>query len=175
MSEQQGFGVWITGLPASGKSSVAGAFVKKLRELGIAAVVLESDEMRAILTPEATYSPEERDKFYRALASIGEVITRNGIPVIFDATANRQAYRDHARSHIAKFAEVYVRCPLEVCRQRDPKGIYRRAVADDTATVPGIQALYEPPAKAEVTIDGEDPPEIGANAILAALKKMKYL
>jgi adenylylsulfate kinase len=175
MNEQQGFGVWITGLPASGKSSIARALVKKLKEFGIAAVVLDSDEMRVILTPEATYSHGERDKFYRAVVSIGEIITRNGVPVIFDATANRRVYRDHARSRIAKFVEVYVRCPLEVCVKRDPKGIYRRAAAGNATTVPGMQAPYEPPQNAEVTIDGQDAPDIGANAILAVLKKSKYI
>jgi len=175
MSGEQGFGVWITGLPASGKSSIARALVNKLKESGIAAVVLESDEMRAILTPIATYTPAEREKFYRAFVSIGEVITRYGIPVVFDATANRREYRDHARSRIAKFVEVYVRCPLEVCMERDPKGIYRRAAAGNATTVPGVQAPYEPPRNAEVTIDGQEAPDTGADAILAALKKSNYL
>ncbi|HUI46690.1 MAG TPA: adenylyl-sulfate kinase [Nitrospirota bacterium] len=175
MNIQQGFAVWLTGIPASGKSSITKELVKKLRELGIAVVVLESDEMRAILTPEATYGPEERDRFYRTLVSIGEMITRNGISVVFDATANKRHYRDHARSRISKFAEAYVRCSLEVCVRRDPKGIYHRAAAGETQTVPGLQSPYEPPLYAEITLDGQDTPIRSANTILAALKKLNYI
>lgn len=105
MSTAQGFGIWITGLPASGKSSITRELVRKLALRGVTAVVLESDEMRKILTPGPTYSPDERDRFYRMLVQIGELLARSGVNVIFDATGNKRAYRDHARSLIAKFAE----------------------------------------------------------------------
>ncbi|MGO9690502.1 MAG: adenylyl-sulfate kinase [Syntrophobacteraceae bacterium] len=175
MNTQQGFAVWITGIPASGKSSITRELVKKLREQSIAVVVLESDEMRTILTPKATYGPEERDRFYRTLVLIGEMITRSGISVVFDATANKRYYRDYARSRIIQFAEAYVRCSLDVCIKRDPKGIYERAAAGETTTVPGIQSPYEPPLNAEITLDGQDTPESGADMILAALKKLSYI
>ncbi len=175
MNSQQGFAVWITGIPASGKSSITRELVKKLRVLGVAVVVLESDEMRAILTPEATYSPEERDRFYHTLVSIGEMITRNGISVVFDATANKRHYRDRARSRIEKFAEAYVRCSLDICVKRDPKGIYRRAAAGETTAVPGMQVSYEPPLNAEITLNGQSSPDSGADAILAVLKKFEYV
>jgi len=175
MKTQQGFAVWITGIPASGKSSITGELVKKIRGLGIAVVVLESDEMRTILTPKATYDPEERDRFYHTLVLIGEVIARNGISVVFDATANKRYYRDYARSRIKKFIEVYVRCSLEVCIKRDPKGIYHRAASGETATVPGIQTPYEPPLDAEITLNGQDAPDSGADTILSVLKKLNYI
>ncbi len=175
MNAQKGFAIWITGIPASGKSSITRELVKKLRGLGVAVVVLESDEMRTILTPVATYDSEERDQFYRTLASIGEMITRNGISVVFDATANKRRYRDHARSRIDKFAEAYVRCPLEVCIKRDPKRIYSRAAAGETTTVPGFQAPYEQPLNSEITLNGQDAPDSNADAILAALKKLNYV
>jgi len=175
MNKQQGFAIWMTGIPASGKSSITRELVKKLRELGTGVVVLESDEMRAILTPKANYDSEERDRFYRTLALIGEMITRNGISVVFDATANKRHYRDHARSRINKFIEAYVRCSLEVCVKRDPKGIYHRAAAGETTTVPGIQSPYEPPLNAEITLNGQDPPDRGADTILAVLKKLNYI
>ncbi len=175
MKAQQGFAIWITGIPASGKSSITRELVRKLRELNVAVVVLESDEMRAILTPEATYDDKERERFYRTLVLIGEMITRNGISVVFDATANKRLYRDVARSRIEKFAEVYVRCSLEVCVQRDPKGIYRRAAAGETTTVPGIQTPYEPPLNAEITLNGQDAPDLSAMAILSALMELNYI
>jgi adenylylsulfate kinase len=175
MKIQNGFVVWITGIPASGKTSITRELVKKLEEREVLTVVLESDEMRKILTPEPTYAPEERDQFYKALSLIGEVITRSGVNVVFDATANKQAYRDFARSLIPNFIEAYVRCPLEVSMKRDPKGIYRSAAAGQTATVPGMQVPYEPPENPEVTLDGQSPPETSAEAIMDTLKRRRYI
>ena len=172
MNVKQGFAVWITGIPASGKSSIARELVKKLALRGVSAVVLESDEMRTILTPVPTYDEKERDAFYRSLAQIGGVITRNGVPVIFDATAHKRAYREFARSLIPHFVEAYVKCPLEICMKRDPKGIYARAAAGKTGTVPGIQATYEPPHNPDITMDGRNPPETSADAVVNTLKQL---
>jgi adenylylsulfate kinase len=175
MSRQQGFAIWLTGLPASGKSSITRELVTLLRARGVAAVVLESDAMRKILTPDPTYSEEERDLFYSNLALVGELITRSGANVIFDATANKREYRDRARRLIAKFIEVYVACPLEVCTKRDPKGIYARAALGKTTTVPGLQAAYEPPLQPDLTLDGQAPAGTGAVLVLDKLKQLLYI
>jgi len=175
MSAAQGFAVWLTGLPASGKSSITRELAKRLHELHVPVVVLESDRLRNILTPEATYSPEERDRFYRVMALLGELITRDGVNVIFDATANRLAYRDYARTLIPKFVETYVRCPLELCMKRDPKGIYERARSGSAATVPGPQSAYEQPRAPEITLDCEDRVETAADVILDKLRRLSYL
>ena len=175
MNAGQGFALWLTGLPASGKSSITRELVKKLEAQSIRAMVLESDEMRKILTPQPEYTPDERDAFYRSLALIGELITRGNTHVIFDATANKRAYRDYARARIPKFVEIYVQCPLEVCRERDPKGIYSRASTGGAATVPGIQTPYEPPNDPEVILDCRSSPEAGANVILDKLKQLLYI
>ncbi len=175
MSIEQGFAIWITGLPASGKSSIALELVNKLTLRGISAVVLESDEMRKILTPVPTYSQEERDAFYRSLALIGALIIRSGVPVIFDATANKRSYREYARTLIPRFLEAYVTCPLEVCMGRDPKGIYSRATTDKAGTVPGIQTPYEPPLSPDVTIDGRNPPAAAADEIIDCLIKLSFI
>lgn len=172
MSIQQGFALWITGIPASGKSSITRELVKKLTIRGVPVVVLESDEMRTILTPEPTYGLEERDAFYRSLALIGELITRNGVNVVFDATANRRTYRDYARALIPRFAEVFVVCPLAVCMQRDPKKIYRRAATGEAGTVPGMQSPYEPPLNPEITLDGQKLPESEADSIIDKLRNL---
>jgi adenylylsulfate kinase len=169
MSIGQGFAIWLTGLPASGKSSITRVLVNKLALRGVSVVVLASDEMRTILTPEPTYSLKERDVFYLALTQIGELITRNGVNVIFDATANRRTYREYARTRIPRFREVFVRCPLEVCMQRDPKGIYRRAATGNAGTLPGIQSIYEPPLNADITLDGQEAPEESANEVIEGL------
>lgn len=173
MNEQNGFAVWLTGIPASGKSSITGELAKKLRACRVPVVVLESDEMRRILAPEPDYSDEGRDRFYRQLTLIGELITRSGVSVIFDATANKRAYRDYARRLIAKYLEIYVECPVEVCKRRDPKGIY--AAAKKATNVPGIQAPYEPPTAPELTVDGQGPPGPSADIILDKLKQFLYI
>lgn len=175
MSEQQGFAIWLTGIPASGKSSITRELVKQLHACHESVVVLESDEMRKILTPAPVYSDEERSQFYRALALIGELVTRSGINVIFDATANKRIYRDHARRAIKKFIEAYVVCPRDICVKRDPKGIYAQAAMDLATNVPGIQAAYEPPLNPELTLDGQLPANIEAAKIIDTLKKLLYL
>ena len=172
MSITQGFAIWMTGLPASGKSAITSEVVKKLAARGVFAVVLESDEMRKIITPEPAYSPLERDLFYRSLAMIGVLITRTGAPVIFDATANKRSYREYARNRIPRFVEAYIGCPLDVCMRRDPKGIYRRAATGEASTVPGIQSSYEPPLYPEVVLDGTMPPAVSADTVMDVLTRM---
>src|SRR5579872_4391797 len=115
------FAVWITGLPASGKSTVAANLAAQLQVRGVHVAVLESDELRKIFTPHPRYDAEERDTFYRQMVYLGVLLTQHGVPVLFDATANRRAYRDWARQQIPKFLEVYVDCPLAACMARDPK------------------------------------------------------
>ena len=175
MNRERGFALWITGLPASGKSSITAALVKKLAALGISAVVLESDEMRNILTPEPTYSQEERDRFYREMVQIGALLARQGINVIFDATANKRSYRDQARDLVQDFSEVYVHCPIDVCMQRDPKGIYARGASGGSGTVPGMQAAYEPPISPDIIVDGRSGPEQNADLIVSIIKKLHHI
>jgi adenylylsulfate kinase len=149
------FAVWLTGLSGSGKSAIARELVARLHARGVEAAVLESDVMRTQLTPFAGYGAAERDFFYAALAHLGAYLVREGRPVVFDATANRRAYRDAARATIARFAEVYVDTPLEVCAARDPKGLYRAAREGSSATLPGLQAAYEPPPAPELVLHGD--------------------
>jgi adenylylsulfate kinase len=129
----------MTGLPASGKSTITRALVAELAARGVDVAVLESDALRPVLTPRATYSEEERETFYRAMTYIGALLVTHGVPVIFDATANRRAYRAGARVAIERFVEVYVDCPLDVCIGRDPKGIYRKAQVGQASTVPACK------------------------------------
>jgi adenylylsulfate kinase len=145
--------IWITGLPASGKSTIVSALRPQLDALGLTVDVLESDEVRRLLTPQPTYSPEERDLFYRALAFAGQRLVEHGVTVVFDATASRQAYRDLARSMIPRFIEVAVECPVEVCIQRDRKGTYQKGLRGESSTVPGLHTPYESPANPELRID----------------------
>lgn len=167
MASEHAFAVWITGLPASGKSTVARALKAQLAARGIDAAVIESDRLRRVLTPQPSYSRAERDHFYRAMIYIGRLLVEHGVPVIFDATANRRVWRDQAREQIPRFLEVYAECPLEICMARDPKGIYRRG-RTAAGTVPGLHEPYEPPENPEIVIhsDRDDPEDAAAEIIL---------
>ena len=140
MSQFQSFAIWITGLPASGKSTIVSALKPQLEGLGLTVEVLESDEVRRVVTPTPTYSDAERDLFYRALVFTGEKLLAHGVTVVFDATASRRVYRDFARSMIPRLIEVSVECPLATCMERDKKGTYLKGQRGDSLTVPGTTA-----------------------------------
>ena len=148
-----GFAIWLTGLPSSGKTTLANALGLLLSERGISVQVLDSDDLRSRLTPHPTYSPEERDWFYNTVTFLAELLTENGVNVLISATAPRQVYRDGARSRIKRFAEVYVACPEEVCRKRDSKGLWERANRGEVTALPGAGVPYEPPDSPEVKVD----------------------
>jgi len=147
------FAIWVTGLPASGKSTIVRALTPRLEALHLTVEVLESDKVRQVLTPDATYAEGERDLFYRALAFTGARLVEHCVTVVFDATASKQIYRDFARHLIPRFMEVSVVCPLKLCMERDYKGTYQRGERGETSTVPGLQVPYEPPLNPEITID----------------------
>jgi len=166
------FALWLTGLPASGKSAIIALVKPQLERLGLTVEVLESDEVRRILTPGASYSQEERDVFYRALAFTGSRLVANGVTVLFDATASRRSYREFARGLIPRFVEVAIECPLAVCMERDKKGTYDKGRRGESMTVPGLQAPYEAPLNPDLTIDTTAlPPQDAADQIVALVKK----
>src|SRR3972149_7376880 len=134
----EGFAIWLTGLPASGKTAVAEGSIRRLEELYELKVQhLESDALRKVLTPEPSYSVSEREWFYDVIVFLGDMLTKHGINIIIDATGNRTAHREKARNSIGKFLEVYIRCPLNTCMERDPKGIYRLAQSGKATSVAG--------------------------------------
>ena len=164
------FAIWLTGPPASGKSTVTAELVRQLHDLGVDVSVLESDAMRKKFSEHPSYDEQDREYFYRSLAFIGQVLTEHGISVIFDATANRRAYRDRARQHIPNFFEVFVDCPFDICVKRDPKGIYRQAHEGQANNVPGILVPYEPPENPDLVVHGDsENPEEAARRVVEIL------
>jgi adenylylsulfate kinase len=156
------FAVWFTGLPGSGKTAIASRTADILKKKGIEVKILQLDEIRRVLTPQPKYTDEERDIVYASLAYMAKLLTECGTNVFIDATANRQKYRDAARNIIPRFAEVFVRCPLSVCMEREarrkaafsPKGIYKKS-AQTGANVPGVNIPYEEPMNPLVIIDSD--------------------
>ena len=167
--------VWLTGPPASGKSALAAALRGRLAQEGVRPVVLESDALRKALTPEPTYDREDRDRFYRMVADLAVLIVEQGFPVIVDATAPRRLYRDRLRGRAFPFLEILVATPLDVCEQRDPKGLYRRARLGQAPHVPGATDAYEEPENPDLVVSGVTPPEDGARALSALLRERGLL
>jgi adenylylsulfate kinase len=166
------FAIWVTGLPASGKSTIVAALRPKLEGLGLTVEVLESDQVRRVITPIPTYSRAERDQFYRTLAFFGGRLVAHGVTVVFDATANRRAYREFARELIPRFLEIAIECPLSVCMERDKKGIYHRGGRGESSTVPGLQEPYETPLNPDLLVDStKTTPEAAAERILAVVRQ----
>jgi adenylylsulfate kinase len=160
------FAIWLTGLPASGKSAIARELVRLLHERGVEVSVLESDVLRTQLTPFPRYDDADRDFFYGCVAGIGVSLVEQGRVVVFDATANRRAYRDAVRNRLARFAEIHVDTPLETCQARDPKGLYRQ----------GMKIPYEPPLAPELVVDGaRATPKEHAVAVVSLLEQRGWI
>lgn len=148
-TNRPGFVIWLTGRPAAGKTTLAREMRQLLAEQGIHTVILDSDELRKIVTPRPEYSEEERNWFYEVVALLAAWLARNGVNVLIAATAHRRLYRDQARVLIQRFAEVYIDCPVAMCRQRDRKGLYTQVAAN----LPGVGVPYEAPLAAEAVVD----------------------
>lgn len=160
--QMSGWAIWITGMPGSGKSTLARLAARRLLRQHIHVQVLSVEMVREVLTAQPQYTEEERRIVYGALVFVAKMLTRNGVNVIIDATANRRSYRDAARLGIRRFAEVYLDCPLEVCMRREkgrkrrfgaPPGIYMKAEIGASKTVPGLGVPYEAPLSPELTLD----------------------
>lgn len=174
--ETDGFVIWLTGLPASGKSSLAQALKEELETEHIHAFILDADDLRQLLTPEPEYTDCERQWLYQVIASLAILLSRNGNNVIIAATGNRRLYREKARHHISRFAEVYLKCPLTICQERDEKGQFSRN--DDTGadSVPGIGVAYERPFAPEVVVEtAVRSPREAAQSVIIILKLEKII
>lgn len=153
--------VWFTGLPGSGKTTVAREAEKQLAAQGIRVRRLEMDQIRSVLTPSPAYSEEERRMVYAAIALMAKLLTDEGVNIIIDATGNLQQYRTLARGLIPHFAEIYIECPLEISMEREahrkpgfaPKNIYEKGQTGQSHTVPGLNVPYEAPKEPLITID----------------------
>lgn len=171
MVEPHGFVIWLTGLPASGKTSLAHAIQVQLIEQCIPTVILDSDELRALLTPRPAFTDEERCWFYRVITYLATHLSYSGSNVLIAATGNLRSYRENARRQLDRFAEIYLQCPLAVCEERDKKGIYDLANRGDADYVPGVNVPYEPPFAPELVVDmARVLPTVAADSIIRQLK-----
>ena len=168
----RGCTIWMTGLPSSGKSTLAVALEKTLWDRGIHAFVLDGDNIRHGLNRDLGFSPEDRNENIRRIGEVAKLFTDAGVINITAFISPYRADRDQAQSLMTDgdFIEAFVDCPVEICEQRDPKGLYKKARAGEIPEFTGISAPYEPPLNAEITLRTNDESEA------ACLKKLvRYL
>ena len=155
----KGFVIWITGLPGSGKTTIARGVAEKLKEKGLKVELLDGDEVRKWLSPEAGFTREDRTRHLIRVAHVAKLLARNGVAVIASFVSPYRDVREKARQIVEgeglPFIEVYVECSLEECIRRDPKGLYKRALRGEIKHMTGIDDPYEPPENPEVKVNTE--------------------
>ena len=150
----EGFVVWIEGLSGAGKTTLSRALAPRLRSLGWKSEVLDGDEMRRMFSPELGFSRKDREFHARRVSFVAHLLARNGVAVIVAMITPYETSRQAARSEVSgKFVEVWLRCPIDVCRQRDPRGIYRRSAEGAVKKMTGVDDPFEEPLNPELTID----------------------
>jgi len=161
--------LWLTGLPGSGKSTVADELEKSLMTLGLRSFTLDGDTVRSTLSEDLGFSPEDRKENVRRVARVAELMMEAGIVVIVSLVSPFREDREMAKERFADgdFIEVFVDTPLEVCMQRDPKGLYARSQADKSMQMTGVGQGYEAPLEADVTLDGTQPVEDSVQKLLS--------
>ena len=152
---QKGCVIWFTGLSGSGKSTLANAVEQVLHQQGHHTYVLDGDNVRHGLNKNLGFSPEDREENIRRIGEVAKLFSDAGTIVMTAFISPYCADRDQARALIAedRFVEVFVDCPLDVCEERDTKGLYKKARAGEIKEFTGISAPYEPPLNPEVTVN----------------------
>ncbi|RLF14614.1 MAG: adenylyl-sulfate kinase [Thermoprotei archaeon] len=152
--------VWFTGLPASGKTAVASRVAEELRSRGLKVELLDGDWVRRTINPDAGFTREQRRLHLLRVAWVARLLARNGVVVLCSFVSPYRDVRGEVRRIVEeeglRFVEVYVKCSLETCMRRDPKGLYRRALAGEVKHMTGLDDPYEPPLSPEVAIDTEN-------------------
>ena len=177
---RRGATVWFTGLPASGKSTVAAAVEERLVGGGRAAYLLDGDNLRHGLNADLGFSAADRAENVRRAAHVAALLADAGtvalVSLVSPYEADRRLAREIAEERGLDFVEVFVNTPLEECEKRDPKGLYKKARAGQLKNFTGIDDPYEAPEKAELVVDTETmTPADAAQQILAYLEKGGYL
>lgn len=146
--------IWISGAPASGKTTLAEALYARLRSASLPVLWLDSDHLRAVMTPHATFSAADRDAFYATLGFLSLRAEEGGVLALVSATASKARYRQKVRERAGRFVEILLRASLEERKRRDPKGLYRRAARGEVHNLPGFDIPFDEGA-AEVVLDSE--------------------
>jgi adenylylsulfate kinase len=171
--EETGFVVWLTGLPGSGKTTIASLLTPKLKSAGLKVELLDGDEVRKQLSPDLGFTKKDRELHARRVVYLSRLLARNGIVSIVSLISPYREFREYARKEIGNdiFVEVYVKASLDTCMERDPKGLYRKAMNGEIKDLTGLQDVYEEPLNPEVIVETENQRvEESVEAIIDMLK-----
>ena len=148
-----GLTVWFTGLPSAGKTTIARGVEKRLLDEGRRVEILDGDIVRTYLTRDLGYSRADRDENIRRIGFVAHLLSRNGVVVLCSVVSPYRDVRDEMRVlHDGRFFEVYVSTPVDVCSDRDVKGLYAKQKAGDLSGLTGIDDPYEPPIDPELVV-----------------------
>lgn len=171
-----GFTIWFTGLSGSGKSTLSEIIEQRLQARGRNVEILDGDVVRTHLSKGLGFSKEDRDTNIKRIAFVCSLLTRNGVVCISAAIAPYSDARAWARQEIGNFVEIYVKCPLEVCRQRDVKGLYKLVDEGKMKNFTGVDDPYEAPENPELVIETDkEEIEESVSRILSKLEELGYL
>jgi adenylyl-sulfate kinase len=177
MTEPRGFTVWFTGLSGSGKSTIAEMLYHELQARGLKAEILDGDVVRQNLSKGLGFSKEDRDTNIRRIGFVAELLTRNGVATICCPISPYKAIRDEVRAKVGAFVEVYVYATLEeLANNRDPKGLYKKAMAGEITGFTGVDDPYEEPEHPELVVDTlVETPEESLGKVLETLAELGYI
>jgi adenylylsulfate kinase len=173
---KKGFTLWFTGLSGSGKSTIAERVAFKLERRGMAVEVLDGDVVRTHLSKGLGFTREDRDENIKRVGFVCQLLSRHGVVAVASVISPYREARDFNRKRIGDFVEVYTRCPVEVCAERDLKGLYQKAKSGEIKGLTGVDDPYEPPLNAEVVChtDQESVDE-SVEKVLKKLAELGYL
>jgi len=174
--KNRGFTLWFTGLPCSGKSTLAQLVAQEIERRGRGVEILDGDVVRTHLTKGLGFSREDRDENIRRIGFVCRLLSKHGAVAIAAAISPYRAVRDEVRATIENFVEVYVNTPLEVCIERDTRGMYKKAQMGEIKNFTGIDDPYEPPLNPELVIEtAKETPAQSATRVLAKLEEVGLL
>ncbi len=176
MSTNKGFTIWFTGLSGAGKSTLSEAIEERLKARGRNVEILDGDIVRTHLSKGLGFSKEDRDTNIKRIAFVCGLLTRNGVACISAAISPYRETRTWARDHIGNFIEVFVKCPIDVCRQRDVKGLYKLADEGKIKGFTGVDDPYEEPEHPELVVETDkETIQESVARIFAKLEELGYL
>ena len=171
-----GFTIWFTGLSGSGKSTLSEVIEQRLKARGRNVEILDGDIVRTHLSKGLGFSKEDRDTNIKRIAFVCGLLTRNDVACISAAISPYRETRAWARNHIGNFVEVYVKCPIDVCRQRDVKGLYKLADEGKIKGFTGVDDPYEEPEHPELIVETDkETVDESVARIFAKLEELGYL